>query len=72
MKCVHCNSTFYADVELNAWDACPICSKRMLGFKDDALDFGVEVLLQDVKAIEKKLYLFRERLRQNRSDQDET
>lgn len=68
MKCVHCGAIIDDGVEINEWDACPICRKRMLGFRDDALDFAVECLLNDVRGIEKKLHMLRERLRQNRDD----
>ena len=69
MKCVHCGTTIDERIEIDEWDACPICSNRMLGFRDDMLDLGVEALLSDVKAIEKKLNMLVERLRQNRGGQ---
>lgn len=69
MKCVHCGAIIDAGVEINEWDACPICSKRMLGFRDDVLDFAVECLLNDVRDLGKKLHMIRARLRQNRDDQ---
>lgn len=70
MRCIHCNTTFYENVELNEWDACPICGKRMLGFRDEDTDIAVDELAHDIIVFGKKLRLLSERMRQMKEDQE--
>jgi len=68
MKCIHCNTTFYEGVEIDVWDACPRCGKRMLGFQDDMLAIAVDELISDVKDITKKLFMLSARLHKIREE----
>lgn len=68
MKCIHCNTTFYENVELNEWNACPVCGKRMLGYRDDMMDVAVDELISDVKDITNKLFMLSARLHKIREE----
>jgi hypothetical protein len=62
MKCQHCGSEIDDEIEIDEWYNCPMCGMPMFGFGDDMLDVGVDVLIRDMRQIEKRLCFLTSRL----------
>ena len=65
MKCQMCNR----EIErygASAWNSCPGCGTRLMGFSDEMLPDTIKILSGEVFAVLNKLKQLKERLEQNR------